>query len=125
MTWKMAHSAAENLLLVESNGVTTTDDVLAQISEGIHWIKEHEIPGALVDYSDAVLELSFSDLFKLPDLFTLGEVPRNTKMALLVPTDEMHIDKYTFFDDVANNRGYMVKLFTQREAAMAWLTAES
>ena len=124
MGWRIEHQAFENLVRVTADGAVTTEDVLAQVMQGIVLIKRHEATGALVDYSGAILEMPIDEIGKLPDLFESQQLPLNTRIAVALPADPVNMHKYTFFDDVATNRGYLVKLFWEPSRAMQWVLAK-
>lgn len=121
MSWTIEHQKDKNILAVTVEGTVTTEDVHAQVREGIELILRESIPGALIDYSHAILEMPVTDIFKMPDMFDALGLPRTTKMAVTLPSDSRNMHKYTFFDDVATNRGYSVQLFWEPSQAMRWL----
>ena len=98
-----------------------TDDAFEQVKFGVERIVRDQLPGALVDYSAAVLEMPIVDIFKMPDMFNTLRLPHRTKIAVLLPSDPANMHKYTFFDDTANNRGFQVRLFREPSAALGWL----
>jgi len=124
MSWELEYSDAENIVRGIVSGNITTGEVLEQAMAGVRLIKERQAGGALVDYSKAVLEMPVFEIFKLPDLLDSLALPRRTKIAIVLPPDPVNMHKFTFFDDVANNRGYKVKLHWEPSQAMAWLTDE-
>ena len=117
----MEYSDAENLVRIAASGSVSTDEVLAQVSQGVKLVKEHQADGALVDYSKVTLEMPIVDIYKLPDIFDALALPRRTKIAIVLPPDPVNMHKYTFFDDTANNRGYLVRLHWEPSQAMVWL----
>ena len=124
MSWEMEYHEAENFVRVAASGSVLTEDALAQVTAGVGLIRERGAGGALVDYSKAILEMPIVDIYKLPDLFDALELPRSTRIAIVLPPDPKNMHKYTFFDDAANNRGYMVRLHWEPSQALAWLTEE-
>ena len=122
MSWELEYREADNLVLATASGSVSTEDAQAQIAAGVKLIRERQAGGALVDYSKVVLEMPIADIYKLPDLFDALALPRSTRIAILLPPDPINMHKYTFFDDTANNRGYIVRLHWERSQAMAWLT---
>jgi len=65
------------------------------------------------------------DIYKLPDLFEAMGLPRQTKIAIVLPADPENMHKYTFFDDVATNRGYQVKLHWDTTNALLWIARQA
>ncbi|MGE5624845.1 MAG: hypothetical protein ACM3ZT_04780 [Bacillota bacterium] len=120
MSWNIEHSKSENLLRVTATGPVSTEDVHAQAMQSIDIIKREQLPGAVIDYSKAILEMPVVEIFKMPDMFDDLGLPRQTRMAVLLPSDPVNMHKYTFFDDTATNRGYLVKLFWEQSHALNW-----
>ena len=120
MSWNIEHSEQDNLLLLKATGPVTTEDVQAQVVQGIEIIKREQIPAAIIDYSGAVLEMPIMEIYKMPDMFEALALPKQTRMAVLLPSDPVNMHKYTFFDDTATNRGYQVKLFWEASHALDW-----
>jgi hypothetical protein len=127
MSWTIEPSNAApvaRIVRIEASGSVSTEEALAQAVESITLIKQQEAVGALVDYSKAILEMPLDEIDKLPDLFDTMGLPRGTKIAIVLPADPVNMHKYTFFDDVATNRGYQVKLYWEPSQAMAWLAGK-
>ena len=112
---------AEGYLHVVGEGPVFTEDVADNVDEGVRLIIDLALPGALVDFSLAVLEMSIVDIFRLPDWFEARNLPRGTRIAVVLPADPPNMYKYTFFDDVTTNRGYQVRLFWETTSAQGWL----
>ena len=124
MSWKVEHLAKENIVHVLAEGSISTVDVFGQVAEGIALILEKAAPGAWINYSGAILEMPLIEIYRMPELFEAQGLPRATKMAITLPSDSENMHKYTFFDDVATNRGYIVRLFWEQGQAMKWLLRE-
>jgi len=125
MAWRIDYTAIENLARITCEGPVTTDEVFAQAKEAVELILRTSASGAMVDYSKAILEMPIAGIYKLPDLFDAMGLPRQTKIAIVLPADPANMHKYTFFDDVANSRGYLVQLYWDTTHAMAWLAKPS
>ena len=121
MTWKIEHQRFENIVRLTADGPISSTDVLAQVMQGVALIRQHSIPGALADYSNAVLEMPTEEIVLLPDLLDELAAPKSTRMAIALPSDPANMHKYTFFDDVATQRGYQVRLFWEPSRAMEWI----
>lgn len=121
MSLKIEPLQADGYLYVVGEGTVATLDVANQVDEGIGLIISLGLPGAMVDFSNAVLEMPLVDIYKLPDWFEARSLPRETRIAVVLPPDPVNMHKYTFFDDVATNRGYHVRLFWESTRARDWL----
>jgi len=121
MGLRLQPQEVEGYLHVVGEGPVVTEDVASYVDEGVRLIISLGLPGAFVDFSRAVLEMSIFDIFKLPDWFDDRKLPRATRIAVLLPADAANMHKYVFFDDVSNNRGYQVRLFWESTRALDWL----
>ena len=122
MSWKIEHRPSQDIVTITAEGAISAEDVFAQVDESVALVKATFALGSLVDYSNAVLGMPVADISRLPDMFTAQGLPRRTKIAVVLPADPENMHKYTFFDDVASNNGYRVKLFWEPTRAMAWLS---
>ena len=121
MGWQIKPLDAEGFLHVIADGAVATDDVALQVRQGIAYIVEHGLKGAMIDYSQALLQMSVVDIYRMPDWFDEQALPHGTRIAVVLPADPVNMHKYTFFDDVATNRGYLVHLFWESTRARDWL----
>ena len=112
---------ADGYLHVVGEGPVLTQDVADNIDEGIGLIIRLRLPAALVDFSLAVLEMSLADIFRLPDWFEARNLPRRTRIAVILPPDATNMFKYVFFDEITSKRGYQVRLFWEPKSAESWL----
>ena len=109
------------MVIVAGAGEIRNEDAKAQAAEAIRLLKQNEASGVLVDYSEALSELSLPELYWLPDYFTTLGAPWDARVAMVLPRTRYRIDTYQFFELVFRNAGYNVKLFEERKEAEAWL----
>ncbi|MBN1913856.1 MAG: hypothetical protein JW788_05580 [Candidatus Omnitrophica bacterium] len=81
-------------------------------------VSEHDCKRFLNDNSKVELDLSVIEIYELPGFLDTAGMDRSWKRALIVPGLSKD---YIFFETVANNYGYTVKLFTDKESAISWL----
>lgn len=107
--------------MVTSSGEIRNEDARAQVEEIIRLLKQNRARVVLVDYSDALSEVSLPSLYGLPDYYTELGAPWNARIALVLPRSRYRLESYQFFELVCKNAGYNVRLFDEREAAEHWL----
>ena len=61
------------------------------------------------------------DLFAVVALLEAMGLPRTLREAILAPRTMMAAADVQFYEDACRNRGWNVRLFADRQAAMAWL----
>ena len=105
-------------LRVQMTGLPTADEVRGMFQQ---LAKMKGPPRTLIELLVDQC-LSFLDTMKvMSDLPLLG-LPGDYRLALLI-TDEKMRESAEFAETVAVNRGIAVRVFDQRDAALAWLAA--
>ena len=69
MGWRTQAVADGNYLHLIAEGPISTGEVLEQVHHGVALILEQQLPGAMIDYSAAILEMPLVDIYKVPDWF--------------------------------------------------------
>ena len=80
---------------------------------------KHDCTRFLNDMRQAELALSTSEIFRIRDMLDTAGVDSSWKRAIVAARD---LEDYRFFETVALNRGYGVRIFTDPIQAMSWLT---
>ena len=113
------------MVVVTASGEIRNEDVTPQSAEAIRLAKQNRANVVLVDYSDALLEVSLPSLYGLPDYYSQIGAPWDARVAVVLPRTRYRIESYQFFELVCKNAGYNVQLFEAREAAEQWLAQAS
>ena len=121
MSWKVEYLPATGLVAVTAAGEVSDEDARAQVEQVIGLLKQHQTTLVLVDYSEALSEVSLPSLYRLPDSFLQCGGPWNVRVAVVLPHSRYRNETYQFFKLVCGNAGYDVRLFDQRDAAEEWL----
>jgi hypothetical protein len=121
MPWKVGYAPETGRVVVTASGEIRNEDASAQAVEVLRLAKRNQASVVLVDYSDALSEVSLPSLYGLPDYYSQIGVPWNTRVAVVLPRTRYRLESYQFFELVCQNAGYNVKLFEARAAAEDWL----
>lgn len=78
----------------------------------------------LIDARAVRLDLSVMEIYGLPDLFPALALQRDKHLAVLYDACSPHAPDFRFLENVLCNRGFRVRLFTDYEAALAWLKTQ-
>jgi hypothetical protein len=62
-----------------------------------------------------------SDLLAIVDLFEAHHLPRSMREAVLLPAEAAATANAQFFEDACQNRGWNVRVFSDRASALPWL----
>ena len=121
MPWTVQYVPERVMVVLCASGEISSDDAKAQTAEAIRLLNQHQTNCLLVDYSDALSEVSLPSLYWLPDYSSQLGAPWTARIAVLLPRTRYRLESYQFFELVCKNAGYNVKLFDDKEAAEDWL----
>jgi hypothetical protein len=83
-----------------------------------------DIPDALLDCTDVVQGLSYPSVVEMADYIVALGVPSNWRQAVVKPHDLTAAVTIGLWEAAGNNRGMTIKVFPDRESALAWLSSE-
>lgn len=121
MSYTISHNTLLGVIEVIFKGGTTAGDLVKITSECISIGDETHTAKFLVDTSDIELAASSLDIINLPNQYAAEHINRFTRIALIQPTSAASRESVHFYETVCVNRGWFVKIFTDRQSAMDWL----
>ena len=122
MSWTVKYIAELDFVELIYVGVTTGADLAAASAQSIAMNKEKGTTKGLVDVSKIELEASLFDVLNIPSqMFENEKLDRRLSIALIMPTSEKGKEAAQFYQMACANRGWNVKLFTDRKSAIDWL----
>ena len=97
--------------------------VLHRIAEQVAvFVRVHHCLRVLNDLTQAKLTPGVADVYDMPTQAAKAGIENQLKRALLVKVVSPQIE---FLETVFMNQGHLVKVFTDRNAALAWLRGEA
>jgi len=126
MGFETFYNEDENIVETRLSDDITNKDVLDFIDKMIQLTTEHECFSWMVDYTSARYKLSTMQIFDLPaEVFkrmdSLGTRKFHIKRAIVRVNDN---EDFAFLENVANNRGQNLLVFSNREDAKKWLNGK-
>jgi hypothetical protein len=121
MPWRVEYEPEKGMVVVTASGEIRNEDATAQAADAIRLAKRNQASLVLLDYSEALSEVSLPSLYELPDYFSQRGMPWNARVAVVLPRTRYRIETYQFFELVSRNAGYNLKLFETNAAAETWL----
>ena len=85
--------------------------------------READSPRILADCSRMDRGHSLTDLYNLAEWLAANYPTFPVREAVLVPPSPTLPDNFQFWEDICQNRGHVVRTFTDRESALSWLLA--
>lgn len=126
MTYQVEYLEDEKLVHVRFQGRVEISHIKASIVDVIAVASRVKCPRILIDLQEAEVQASISDLYALPD-FVAGRVREaggggiKILRAFVVPQWRKEMQ---FYEDTTHNRGQNTRVFTEIDAARAWLRGE-
>ena len=122
MPWTARYNEESQLVEAVCDGVITAEDFRAQLQEAIALALSRDAERFLIDARRMQCGFSVFELVGLVESYEELELSSSTRIAVLQPlaTEAAHMMR--FYETVARNRAYDVRVFAQREAAEEWLT---
>jgi hypothetical protein len=121
MSYEVTINKEENFLHVQAAGERTLDNILAITHEIMAAYARHGIPKVLVDVREIEGALSTMEGFELPtEHFQKIRDQRILQKAAIVDRKENE-ERFRFFQTVAENRGFNLRVFTDVDEATSWL----
>jgi hypothetical protein len=122
MAYTLEYNHALRIVELVYTGLHTSQESRESTSKAIALGKEHGDADALVDATEAKLAVSIFDLFDLPDRQYVAEnMKREIRVAVVPPSRPEDQEAARFYETACFNRGWQVRLFPDRDHAIAWL----
>ena len=113
------HQAIEVVL----SGALDDPEAAEMLVEAMNLQREMDIPDALLDCTGVTKGLSYPSVVEMADYTVSLGVPSNWRQAVIKPKDLTAAVTIGLWEAAGNNRGMTIKVFPDRESALAWLAA--
>ena len=113
-----------DILSADTKGRRTLDVVLSIAQETIAACKDHNTQKVLIDVRKLEGRLSTIDAYNIPaEYFKDMRDPMIIKKVAIIELEEF-VEEYRFFENVAVNRGYNLRVFSDITIALEWLRSD-
>jgi len=102
----------------------TIQDVTEATMKCLEFVHDEGPLKFLTDIANADLNLSVIEIFKQPDSWEALGFKRINSLAIVQGVKQKRKDDLSFLEDVSVNRGWNVKMFTERKDAIEWLAQQ-
>jgi hypothetical protein len=121
MPWKTRYLPDEKIVEMTFEGNISMAS-MAEVLENVLGLleKEHTFL-VLGDCLKIQHNNSAFNIYDLPKSYETRQVDHRVKEAMILPTDSEARKNVEFYETVCRNRGYNVRVFETREAALDWL----
>ena len=123
MPWETKYVPDTATVVVNGSGRLCLNDAKRMAEEAARLLQENKASRVLLDCSNAHLDVKIVDVFYLPECYAKVGIPRNAKIAVILPKTRQPSGLYEFYETVCRNQGYMCRLFHSQQSAEQWLQA--
>ena len=110
-----------NYLFVKVKGKRSVDSIKEATTQIVEKCNKHKCTKVLVDVRDFTERIYFSEIFDLVSKSLPEIINHKINKVAIVDIDGHDFNKQ-FFENVAINRGHNVKIFTDMNSALQWLS---
>jgi hypothetical protein len=119
--WEICCVEDNGIIKAKTSGLMSLDDKKKLIEEMLAAGRKKNISAFLVDQKETSFGLSVMEIDRLPDLFRKIGFELSDKMAIVINLDSSNKALFSFLQNVFTLSSLQVSVFTDSEAAAAWL----
>jgi hypothetical protein len=124
MGWQIKNLSEHPIIEIIYSGTLSSVDLFEAAIGALELGKKLETFNFLADCRNLSGGHTLFDLYDLSDDTANFFKTYPAKEALLLPSTESNIDKVRFWETTCINRGMNVKIFNDRDSAIAWLLGD-
>jgi hypothetical protein len=118
MEWVIHLDEPKQLVLVNVTGTIKAEPLREMTLELRDAVQQHQFKQVLLDYTEAVSSLQPYEIFERPKVLQELSFPTEVKIAVLY----LALNEDTqFLENVYRNKGFPVRVFSDRNLALSWL----
>lgn len=122
MAWRVSYDDSNRCVVYVFIGKNTGSDFHNATSCGIATGKEYQTDHYLVDLQEVDVRASLVDILDMPKKqYEDEQLQRCSRIAVILPKSEKSRAEARFYETASINRGWRVKCFETRSAALNWL----
>jgi len=107
------------IIRVVNSGRVTVDEIKDRTLETIEKAVKHRTNLIIVDDTNLELAVSTNELFRLPEFYENSKAYRGSRWAVIQRSEGQDRKDHRFYETSCQNRGWLVKLFSDRQEAIA------
>lgn len=125
LTWQLEYFGDTQIVELKFSGRASGPDLLQAAAERIEFGRERGASKYLVNAQNMLAEKSLTlDVFEIPaTVYADRQMARDSRIAVVAPSDPDSRWVTSFYEDASVNRGWLVRVFADRESAESWLQA--
>jgi len=124
MPWVIKTVYEGGIVVMKADGKISFVDILRRVAETGDCNRIAYAESILIDFFDAVDDMTDFDLYLLPLFYDELHVSRNSRIAVALPGMHGKFGQYLSHEKMSRDSGYNVRLFDSVAGALEWLKME-
>ena len=121
MAWKVERDTRTGFIHSVYSGIVSKDDFMAGMDEALRLAAGKGPQKFLTEWVNATATLSTMEIFVIPSEWKSRDVNKKSYLALVVSKEKRKWEDAVFYENICRNRGWQVRVFSDRNEAIAWL----
>ena len=122
MPYTIEYLQHESIVLITNSGELTFEDFVNQAQEALEMGR---INNCKLFLSDCTSMISRFEILDAPAVYENLDAHRTNKVALVISEDKDTKSDMEFYETVCVNRGWLARVFNDKNAAMKWLQKQN
>jgi hypothetical protein len=123
MAWRVEKNKESGFIEIDYTDVVTNRDIQESTMQALSLATPEGPNLFLADLSGSQANLSPLDIYAIPEQWENAQARRSDLLAVVVTETTLPPGDARLVEDVTVNRGWRVRMFLDRRAAIAWLRA--
>jgi hypothetical protein len=119
--WRIDYTSKKSVVRVRAVGKITADTLEVIICEAVAFAATQGSSSFLLDIRHATCAISTVGIYNLPQAISFIGLSRARRVAILASPSAPNVHDAEFYEIRAGNTGFAHRLFSDAEAALAWL----
>lgn len=124
MGWSIHYLENEQIIVTVYAGALSVDDIKQAATETLALGAKNNVKCYLGDCSTLEPHKSLFDVYAIARFLFGLNIKHQVREAIILPGKPLSAKQLKFYETLAFNRGFLVKVFNSREDAVAWLLEE-
>jgi hypothetical protein len=121
MPWELRMIEESQIIETVFSGINSMNELVQAVQTNMEMGQKHGINRFLADCTALDGGTSLTDIFHLAEFYDSLPIDRHLKEAVLLPVLPDAKSDLQFFETTTRNRGFDIRVFEDRQAAIDWL----
>lgn len=123
MNWNCEYLKHDKVIFIKFTGKVTLKILEDSFKACLDMSSKSGVNRYLVDHTELQPSLSAVEVYEIPKIYDQLYLEKSSRIAVIASKNPNLRENTKFFETVSRNRGYMVRLFDDRQSSLKWLNS--